>query len=142
VTTPLHRPDLDVLGRALGRRACDIAAAVRRLDGLVPGGSGPDASRPGREDLRELVLRTLRLAGEPGNDRILRTVGDAGGTAPASELGTAIGRPRLALWEAVGDLVQVGLLEREPARDGVALTAAGVALLALVDTLVEAGEQL
>ena len=131
-------PDLEVLGGALGQRVRDVAAAVRRLDGLAVGGSGPAASQPVHEDVREFVLRALRIAGDRDNDAILRIV--AAGTSQATMLAKITGRPRLALWEAVGDLVQVGLLQREPASDGVRLTAAGEAVLAMVDLLVAAGE--
>lgn len=130
--------DLEVLGGALGQRVRDVAAAVRRLDGLAVGGSGPAASRPVREDVREFVLRALRIAGDRDNDVILRAV--AAGTSGGAGLVELTGRPRLALWEAVGDLVQVGLLERDPISDGVRLTAAGEAVLAMVDLLVIAGE--
>jgi hypothetical protein len=135
-TTPAV--DLELLGGALGQRVRDVAAAVRRLDGLAIGGSGPAASRPVREDVREFVLRALRIAGDRDNDAILRAV--AVGTSDAAGLTLLTGRPRLALWEAVGDLVQVGLLERDPVADGVRLTAAGEAVLAMVDLLVTAGE--
>ena len=131
-------PDLEALGGALGQRVRDVAAAVRRLDGLAAGGSGPAASQPVYEDMREFVLRALRIAGDRDNDAILRTVAD--GTSQATMLAEITGRPRLALWEAVGDLVQVGLLQRESASDGVRLTAAGEAVLAMVDLLVAAGE--
>ncbi len=50
MTGPEHAttsaPDLEVLGGALGQRVRDVAAAVRRLDGLAVGGSGP--RRPSR----------------------------------------------------------------------------------------------
>lgn len=130
--------DLQRLGGALGQRVRDVAAAMRRLDGLAAAGMGPAASRPVREDVREFVLRALRIAGDRDNDAILRAV--AAGTCDAAGLAGLTGRPRLALWEAVGDLVQVGLLARDPVADGVRLTAAGEAVLALVDLLVSAGE--
>jgi hypothetical protein len=141
VEVPARRPvpELEMLGRAAAGRLRDVAAVVRRLDGLNPGGPDADASRPTREDVREFVLRALRLAAELDNARILRAVADGNGALEA--LSALTGRSRLALWEAVGDLVTVGLLERDPVRDGVALTAAGRALLALVDELVAAGEQ-
>jgi hypothetical protein len=117
----------------------DVAAAVRRLDGLDAGGNGPAASRPHREDMHEFVLRALRTAGDRDNDVILRAVAD--GTGDAAGLARLTGRPRLALWEAIGDLVQVGLLERDPVTDGARLTAAGAAVLEMVDLLVTAAEE-
>jgi hypothetical protein len=130
--------DLELLGGALGQRVRDVAAAVRRLDGLAVADTGPAASRPVQEDVREFVLRALRIAGGRDNDVILRAV--AAGTSEAAGLAQLTGRPRLALWEAVGDLVQVGLLERDPVADAVRLTAAGTAVLAMVDLLVTAAE--
>lgn len=142
MTAPEHpttsTPDLEALGGALGQRVRDVAAAVRRLDGLAIGGGGPAESQPVREDVREFVLRALRIAGDRDNDVILRAV--AAGTSQTAGLAELTGRPRLALWEAVGDLVQVGLLQRDPVSDGVHLTAAGEAVLAMVDLLVTAGE--
>jgi DNA-binding IclR family transcriptional regulator len=75
--------------------------------------------------------------GDPGNDAVLRAVAEGCGSAPA--LAARTGRPRVALWETVSDLVQAGLLERDPSRDGVTLTRAGGATLGLVDHLVSAG---
>lgn len=138
MTADVLGPDLDALGRAVSSRVRAVSAAVRRIDGLDPGGPAAEASIPTAVDVRELVLRTLRVSGDLNNDRILRAVAD--GTGSAAGLVVATGRPRVALWEAVGDLIQVGLLERDPARDGVALTRAGAAVLALVDHLVAAGK--
>jgi len=130
--------DLEPLGRALGQRVRDVAAAVRRLDALTVAGRGPACSQPEREDVREFVLRALRVAADRDNNAILRAV--VAGTCETAELAEVSGRPRLALWEAVGDLVQVGLLERDPAADSVHATAAGAGVLALIDLLVLAGE--
>jgi hypothetical protein len=131
-------PDLDALGRAVGGRLRAVAAAVRRLDGLDPRGPDADASDPTTDDVREVVLRLLRLVGDPGIDRILRAV--AGGTGAAAALAVQVAMPRIALWEAASDLVQAGLLERDPSRDGVTLTRAGAAALALVDRLTTTGQ--
>jgi hypothetical protein len=131
-------PDLDAIGYAVGGRLRAVSAAVRRLDGLDPRGPDADASDPRTDDVREIVLRLLRLVGDTGNDRLLRAVSE--GTCSAPALAVLTGRPRIALWEAVSDLVQAGLLERDPARDGVTLTRAGGAALALVDHLVAVGE--
>ncbi len=130
--------DLELLGRALGHRVREVAAAVRRLDALGAAGQGPEHSQPGRQDVRQFVLRALRIAADRDGDAILRAV--AAGTSQAARLAQITGLPRLALWEAVGDLVQVGLLQRESESDGVRLTAAGEAILAMVDLLVATGE--
>ena len=130
--------DLEPLGRALGRRMRDVAAAVRRLDAL--GGADRDraGSRPQREDVREFVLRALRIAADRDNNAILRAI--AAGSRDGTAIAEVTGRPRLALWEAVGDLVQVGLLERDPASDSACLTEAGAGLLAVTELLVLTGE--
>lgn len=138
MSTPVRSADVDAIGGALAARIRAVAAAVRRLDGLAPGGGDANASAPSRDDAREIVLRLFRLAGDLDNHRILRAVAE--GTGSALGLAVHTGRPRLALWEAVGDLVQVGLLERDPAHDGISLTTAGGAMLALIDQLVDAGE--
>jgi hypothetical protein len=132
-------PNLEVLGAALGQRVRHVAAAVRRLDGLDAGRNGPEASQPVAADIREFVLRALRIAADRDSDAMLRAV--AAGTGDTVELAQLTGRPRLALWETVGDLVQAGLLERDPLSDGARLTRAGAAMLALVDELVAAGEE-
>ncbi|MDN5853282.1 MAG: hypothetical protein L0K86_10625, partial [Actinomycetia bacterium] len=129
---------LDALGAAVARRIGAVAAAVRRLDGLAPRGPDAEASKPTPGDVRELVLRALRAAGDRDGHRILRAV--AGGAVEADALAEVTGLPRLALWEALGDLVQVGLLERDPVRGTLALTGGGAAVLALVERLVAAGE--
>lgn len=134
---PASAPHLDDLGEALRHRALAVAAAVRRLDGFDARGGGPPVSEPDRDDIREFVLRALRAAGDRDNDLILRAV--AAGVSDASALATRTSRGRLGLWEAVSDLVQVGLLERDAVADRVHVTAAGHAVLALVDAVVGVG---
>lgn len=131
-------PDLERLGEALGQRVRSVAVAVRRLDGFQTRDIDSVGSIPGTEDVREFVLRALRVAVSRDGDQLLRAV--AQGISDPRALAEHTGRPRLALWEAVGDLVQVGLLERDPVVDRVALTGAGDAVLGLVDLLVIAGE--
>jgi hypothetical protein len=86
-----------------------------------------------------LVLRMLRTAGDPVHYALLAAMADGSRTAP--ELAKLAHLGPVALWEAVGDLVQVGLAERDPTRDAVSLTAAGTALLALIDSVVERGDE-
>jgi hypothetical protein len=131
---------LTALGGALGQRVRDIAAAVRRLDGIAAGGADVTASQPIREDTREFVLRMLRTASDRENDLILRALA-GGATDGGIDLTEVTGRPRLALWEAIGDLVQVGLLERDPVNSSARLTPAGGAMLAMVDLLVNSAEE-
>jgi len=135
-STVLPSPDLDSLGVALSGRLHAVQAAVHRLDAMDP--SDADRPSPGSDDLREFILRALQTATQRDNDAILRAVSD--GVCDAAGLCEHTGRPRFALWEAVGDLVQVGLLERDPAFGRVRLTGAGLAVITLVDHLVAAGE--
>ena len=132
------RVDLGFLGVALGRRLRAVEAAVRRLDNLDGRGDREPLPAVSRDDLREFVLRALRAASDRDNDLILREV--AAGTRDAAALAARTGRPRFALWEAVSDLVQLGLLARDTATDRVELTGAGQAMLDLVDGVVSAGE--
>ena len=130
------RADPAALGRALAPRLAEIAAALDRYAefAFAPGdAAAPRALAPGeeREAARELVLRALRAATDPLNDRILRRL--AGGDATLAELSALAGLPRLAVWERVSDLVQTGLVVRALAGDGAGLTGAGAALLELVD---------
>ena len=130
--------DPDHLGTALGRRLRAVEAAVRRLDNLDPRADRPAPDEVTREDVREFVLRALRIAADRDNDRLLRAVAE--GTRDAGRLAEILGRPRFALWESISDLVQLGLLERDPIVDRVQLTGAGDAVLHLVDQIVDAGD--
>jgi hypothetical protein len=115
--------------------------ALERLDAFAfdaagdRGGSAePDAAADGwPETAREMVLRALRAASDPVNDRIMRLLD--GGAVGIRELAGELGLPRPAVWERAGDLVQVGLAERSLEGDRVALTAAGRGMLDLVAEL-------
>lgn len=123
-------PDLDSLAGAVADRARAVAAVVTRLDGLVPGGTDAPVT-PTAADRRALALRMLRTAANPAADLVLRaTVADAVRTHVLAEL---TGQDRVAFWEVLADLVQAGLAEHEPDRDTVRASAAGRALLELVD---------
>jgi DNA-binding GntR family transcriptional regulator len=107
-----------------------VAAVVARMDGLLPEGPvGPVTPSPA--DRRALALRMLRVAGSPGTDLVLRAVAsEAVRTGVLAEL---LGQGRVEFWETLADLVQVGLVEHEPERGTVRATAAGRAVLDLVD---------
>ena len=130
--------DPDHLGTALGRRLRAVEAAVRRLDSLDPRADRSALDGVTRADVREFVLRALRTAADRDNDRLLCAVAE--GTRDAARLAEILGRPRFALWESISDLVQLGLLERDPSADRVQLTGAGDAVLHLVDQIVDAGD--
>jgi hypothetical protein len=132
----------EIIGAGLGRRLRDLLAALDRLDGFafraeVDGGDGRDAADadlPGAA--REMVLRALRTASDPVNDRIMRlAVPDP---VEVRTMARELSLPRAAAWERVGDLVQVGLAERSLDGDRMAITAAGRALLELVEELASA----
>jgi biotin operon repressor len=128
--------DAGALGRALAGRLDDIAAALDRYTNFA---FLPDteaartafAADEKREAAHELVLRALRAAADPLNDRILRRLDD--GDAPLGELAELLELPRLAVWERMSDLVQTGLAVRSLETDRAALTPAGRALVELVE---------
>lgn len=130
-------PDLQALAAAVDRRARAVAGAVQRMDGLLP--EGPTvAVTPTRADRRALTLRLLRVAGSPRTDLVLRAVAsEAVRTGVLAEL---LGQDRVEFWETLSDLVQAGLAEHEPERGTVRATAAGRAVLDLVDRCAEPEE--
>jgi DNA-binding IclR family transcriptional regulator len=56
-------------------------------------------------------------------------------------LATLLGLPRLAVWERVNDLVQAGLVARSLEADQAGLTAAGEALVELVESIARAAAE-
>ena len=123
------------LGRALARRLAEIVAAIDRYGAFAfaPGDpEPPPALAPGekRAAAHELVLRALRAASDPLNDRVLRRLEE--GDATLAELAALVSLPRLALWERLSDLVQTGLVARSLEDDRAGLTEAGRALVELV----------
>lgn len=134
--------DLDLIAKGLAGRMAEIAAAVDRygafafrpdpVEETVP----PPVSAPAGGDLataRDLVRRALAVLADPVNGRIARILLD--GDATLSELSRSVVLPRLAVWERVHDLVQVGLVGHELDGDRAGLTAAGQGLAALVERL-------
>ena len=85
----------------------------------------------------DMTLRALRAAADPTNFAIL-TFLSAQTSAPMADLEKSIGLGRLALNERVNDLVQVGLAGRNIDTDQVQATAAGSALVGLIDSIGEA----
>jgi DNA-binding HxlR family transcriptional regulator len=130
------RVDAEELGRSLAVRLAEIAAALERYAAFSfsPGDAGaPSATASGAEHeaaARELVLRALRAASDPLNDRMLRRLAE--GDATLTTLSELVTLPRLAVWERLSDLVQTGLVARSLERDEAGLTAAGRALLELI----------
>jgi hypothetical protein len=130
-------PDLRALRAAVAGRARAVAGAVQRMDGLLPEGPTEPVG-PTDADLRALALRLLRVAGSPTTDQVLRAVRDD--AARTEALAGLLGQDRLAFWETLADLVQSGLVEHEPERGTVRATAAGRAVLELVDRCVDPEE--
>ncbi|HKZ83661.1 MAG TPA: hypothetical protein VJ793_08395 [Anaerolineae bacterium] len=123
------------LALALALRLRDIARMLDRLDRLESGtgewllsqGEGALA-----EAAREMTLRAFRIAADPANFVILAFLSTRT-AAPIAELEKASGLGRLALSERVNDLVQVGLAGRNIDTDQVQGTAAGAALVGLIE---------
>jgi|GEM_PF-6105851 len=132
--------DVQALADACTNRARAVVAAVRRLEDLTPDGDDAlwDDPVPSRHDRRVMVLGMFRAAVHPSGYALL--AGAGGGAATRTELARLSGLGPVPLWEAVADLIQVGLLERATQTDGVRLTPAGWAVLNLVERVVECGD--
>ncbi len=128
------------LSSALALRLRDIARLLDRLDRLESGtGRWLETQHNGAlaEAATEMTLRALRAAADPTNFAIL-TFLSAHTAAPVAELEKASGLGRLALAERLNDLVQVGLAARNIDTDQVQGTAAGGALVGLIQSIGEA----
>ncbi len=131
---------LNDLSLALAFRLRDIARMLDRLDRLESGTGEWLASQQNgelRAAAMEMTLRALRAAADPTNFALLAFL-SAHTSAPVAELEKASGLGRLALIERVNDLVQVGLAGRNIDTDQVQGTAAGAALVGLINSLSEA----
>ncbi len=111
------------------------AAFVGWLAGEREAGRLPD-------DARELLLRALKVAGDPVNYRLLAALDPIEPVElPALMEGAGLGR--VAASERVHDMAQVGLAVRELVNDEVRGTALGAGLVALVEgAAAGAGERL
>jgi hypothetical protein len=134
---------LNALSSALALRLRDIARMLDRLDRLEAG-TGEWLSSQGeaawRQAATDMTLRALRAAADPVNFGVLSFL-SAHTSAPMAELEQAAGLGRLALSERVNDLVQVGLAGRNIDTDHVQGTAAGEALVGLINSIGEAAAQ-
>lgn len=140
----------DELARILGESAADVMrlymSVIDREDRLESGTGEWLTSfigEPGerRTAARESVLRTLRMATDATNYRILASLTDGVGT-PIDDLARATGLGRLALAERIGDLVSSGLAAKLPEANQVVGVPTGAALVRLVEAAVDkaAGE--
>lgn len=132
--------DLAPVGASLAGRLRDIAAAVHRHDGFLlrPDEAATDVPSPEAVTpvvAREFVLRMLCVAASPRGSDLLREL--AGHEMSTAQLASRLGHSRLAVWEQVNDLVQVGLVGRDGLDDRVGLTAAGSCMADLFDDLAQ-----
>ena len=128
------------LSSALAMHLRDIARLLDRLDRLEAGtGEWLTSQKKGelKSAATDMTLRALCAAADPTNFAIL-TFLSAQTSAPMADLEKSIGLGRLALNERVNDLVQVGLAGRNIDTDQVQATAAGSALVGLIDSIGEA----
>ncbi|MBI3764804.1 MAG: hypothetical protein HY260_23435 [Chloroflexi bacterium] len=128
---------LQDLSTALALRLRDIARMIDRLDRLESGTGAWLASQQNGElnsAAREMTLRSLRAAADATNFAILSFL-STHTTASTAELETASGLGRLAVTERLNDLVQVGLVGRNIDTDQVQGTAAGAALMGLIENI-------
>lgn len=128
------------LAFALALRLRDLVRMLDRLDRLESG-SGEWLASQVDGDLAaaasDMTLRALRAAADPSNFAILTYLWTHA-TAPTAELEKASSLGRLGLTERVNDLVQVGLAGRNIDTDQVQATAAGAAVVDLVNNISEA----
>jgi hypothetical protein len=139
MTEPVFDPAL--VGKALGVRLDEIEATIERLRSFA---FEPDTASSTAQDgqgevldtARELVLRALRVMSDPLDYRLLLRLleGDSG----LDELGKLLALPHAAVWDRVNDLVQAGLVGRSLEAGQAGLTAAGQALVALVEAIARA----
>jgi hypothetical protein len=124
---------------ALGARLADVEVAVDRYGSFAhgPGSAIPPPALAAGEvaaGARDLVLRALAMVADPIDHRILLRL--AAGDTSLVELAALVDLPRIAVWERVNDLVQVGLVGHALEADRAGLSPAGTGLVALVDELV------
>lgn len=132
------------VGRGLGLRLRDLAAALERYDGFAfrpateePAGGAGDADVD--RAATALVLRALRVTSDPDGWRILSRL--AGGDATTAEVAAMLSCPRMVAWEQVNDLLQAGLVARDLDGDRLGLTEAGRGVVDLVRGLAEAAAE-
>lgn len=133
--------NVTAVGNGLGRRLRDVAALLERYDSFVfrPGSPGAAPALPD-EDVtpaaRALVLRALRVATDPTGWRVLDLL--RSGDMRTPDVAAALGVPRIAAWDQLDQLVQVGLVTRDLDGDRVGVTATGCAFIEIVEALTAA----
>ena len=146
-STPLQirsAPEEDVTARAIGRDVAGVLryqiAVIDREDRLESGtGDWKESFRADAtsRDLaaRESVLRTFQIAANPECYSILEALREPQNLT-TSQLFEATGLGRLTLQERTADLVSAGLASKVPEADQVVCTAAGSAIVDLLDRAV------
>ncbi len=123
----------------LAGRLRSLVAVLDRLDRLESG-SGTWLSTFDDDELpeaaTELTLRALRTVANPNNFALLRAL-SASDSRSIGQLMEITGFGRLALSEQLNDLMQVGLATRLIDTDHAQVTAAGVSMVCLVETLID-----
>jgi hypothetical protein len=129
--------DPAAVGKALAARIADLEAAMARADSFAyrpdAGPERPEALEGGelQATARDMALGALRAAADPvGYTMLLRL---AAGDATLDTLARESGLSRLATWERLNGLVQVGLAGRSYENDTAGLTPAGTAIVELVE---------
>ncbi len=139
-TGPTALPGLAPWSRAIRVRLDQIEAVRRRTEGLAgPRGCAGTSRSPSQPHHaaaeRDLVVRTLRVLGDPMAFQLLAGCVDSGRSV--EELVDETSLPAVAIWERVNDLVQVALLERHVDTGRVGATLAGQAVHQMVESVVE-----
>jgi len=146
-STPLHirgAPEEDVTARAIGSDVAGVLryqiAVIDREDRLESGtGDWKESFRTDAtsRDLaaRESVLRTFQIAANPECYSILEALREPQNLT-TTQLVEATGLGRLTLQERTADLVSAGLASKVPEADQVVCTAAGSAIVDLLDRAV------
>ncbi len=134
------------LSQVLGQSAADVIrlhmGVIDREDRLESGTGSWLATFFSDEDVRatavrESVTRAIHTASDANNFAILSLLSPGIGT-PIETIERASGLTRLPLAERLGDLISAGLATKIPEANQVAGTAAGAAMVELVN---QAGEQ-
>ena len=122
----------------LAGRLRSLSIVLDRLDRLESG-SGAWLADFNEKELPEaaqmMTLRALGTVADPANYALLRTLA-SGESNKLGDLMAVTGNGRLPLSERLNDLVQVGLASRLIDTDHAQITAAGAALVELIDEIV------
>ncbi|NNJ13416.1 hypothetical protein EKD04_024115 [Chloroflexales bacterium ZM16-3] len=125
------------LSAGLAGRLRGLAAAIDRLDRLESGSGGwlaEFATGELDEAAEDITLRAMRTSSDVACFAVLSSLGGSESRS-LSELMAATGMGRLLLAERLNDLVQVGLAARMIDTDHAQVTAAGEAMLQLIELL-------